>query len=224
MKLYLFTILSTLLLCISLIQAKLVMVINAAEGEKDNLSSVGLARAQCLKEIFGVNGTFTAPQKIFAQSGKSKRQQDTVMPLAQSLNLQVDLTYSNDKVKELVNGIVTAKEDVILVSWSHDKMDKIARNFEIISPPNWDKNVYDEIWIFTDGAVPYLKQENAQIQSTNYKGDHGYGMIVVKENVEQCMANAVPAGSSLPASSASISKAHINTIIGALLLIIYVVF
>jgi hypothetical protein len=223
MKLYLFSVLSTVLLSISLIQAKLAMFINAAEGDKDNLYAVGLARAKCLCEVFGVNGTLTTPQKIYAQTGKSLRFRDTVMPLAQSLNLEVDLTYNKENTKELINGIISAKEDVSLISWSPNKMDKVTKDFQIVNPPTWDSNNYDNIWILTDGAIPYLKNENSTIQATTYKGSRGYGMIVVKENVEQCMKDSLPAGADLlTTSSGFMPKAHITTIFFILLLILIV--
>jgi len=220
MKLYLLSVLSTLLLSISLIQAKLVMFINAAEGEKDNLYAIGLARAKCLCDVFGVNGTLTSPQKIYAQIGKSQRYKDTVMPLAQSLNLEVNLNYSKEDTKELINDIITSKEDTSLVSWSPNKMDKVTKRFQIVNPPIWDSIDYDNIWMLTDGATAYLKNENLTIQATKYKGRHGYGMIVVKENVEQCMKNSLPAGYDFLTSSAFTPKVYITTVFFALLILI----
>jgi len=99
---------TTALLGLTMVNAKLIMIIRHGEKIDDDhsgLSDIGQARANCLVESFGKNGTFTTPQKIYAQSlvGKtSTRPRDTVVPLAQSLGLEVDLTFEDEDTEELV--------------------------------------------------------------------------------------------------------------------------
>jgi len=92
---------------LTLANAKLVMIIRHGEKLNDkvtNLSEKGQARANCLVEAFGTNGFYATPQKIFAQSPSEKKQstrpRDTVIPLAKSLGLDVDLSYTSNKVKK----------------------------------------------------------------------------------------------------------------------------
>ncbi|OUM66364.1 hypothetical protein PIROE2DRAFT_40834, partial [Piromyces sp. E2] len=147
----------SLLLGITLTQAKLVMIIRHGEKLNDevtNLSPKGEARAACLINVFGNNGTYVSPQKIYAQSPTEKKQstrpKDTVEPLAKALGLQVDLSFTSGKVKKLANAIAMAPEEVVLVSWSNDKIEDIAEEFGIPNPPKWDGSVFDEVWMLSD--------------------------------------------------------------------------
>ncbi|ORX38120.1 hypothetical protein BCR32DRAFT_331058 [Anaeromyces robustus] len=123
---------------ISLVNAKLVMIIRHGEKLNDevtNLSPKGEARAKCLINLFGQNGIYATPQRIYAQSPTEKKQstrpRDTVVPLAESLGLQVDLTYTSGKVKQLSSEILNSPEEVMF---------------------------FDEIWMISDGT-PYSNQQ-----------------------------------------------------------------
>ncbi|OUM67542.1 hypothetical protein PIROE2DRAFT_34691, partial [Piromyces sp. E2] len=140
--------------------AKLVMVIRHGEKINDkvtNLSEKGKARAECLIEAFGPNGLYPTPQKIYAQSPSEKKQstrpRDTVLPLANSLGLKVDLSFTSNKVKKLVKDIESSPEEIILISWSNDKINDIAEKFDIKKTPKWKGEVFDDIWMITDNKT-----------------------------------------------------------------------
>ncbi|ORX82430.1 hypothetical protein BCR32DRAFT_326856 [Anaeromyces robustus] len=152
------------LLGLSLVNAKLVMIIR--HGEKisnryTNLSPEGEARAKCLINLFGNNGTYVSPQKIYAQSPtvrkQSTRPRDTVIPLSNSLGIEINLSYSSNKIKKLVNDIKNSPEEIILVSWSRANIPEIARQLGADNPPDWE-NQFDEIWFVSDGKIPYLRK------------------------------------------------------------------
>ncbi|OUM66366.1 hypothetical protein PIROE2DRAFT_26510, partial [Piromyces sp. E2] len=137
-----------------LVNTKLAMIIRHGENSSDdtpNLSSKGKARAYCLINAFGNNGTFVTPQKIYAQSPTEKKQStrsnDTVFPLSKALDLDVDLSYTSGQIKKLTKNIMNTAESVVLVSWSNDNIPEIAEKFGIINPPEWDSNVFDDIWM-----------------------------------------------------------------------------
>jgi len=172
------------LLGLTLANAKLVMVIRHGEKIDDDhtdLSPQGQARAECLINVFGNNGTYVSPQKIYAQSPTPQRQstrpRDTVAPLADSLGLKVDLSYTSGKVKKLSQYIMNSPDEVILVSWGNDKIPFIAEEFGIANPPEWKKHCFDDIWILSDGKTSYLKQGdglNANTAGTSNTANTGF--------------------------------------------------
>ncbi|OUM56510.1 hypothetical protein PIROE2DRAFT_25752, partial [Piromyces sp. E2] len=142
---------------IIIVNAKLVMIIRHGEKISDEiptLSPEGEARALCLLNVFGTNGTYVSPQKIFAQNPtirrRSTRPRDTVLPLAKSLGLKVDLSYSSNKTKRLTDNIKNSPEEVILVSWSKQRIPEIASYLGVENPPHWGKR-FDKIWMISDG-------------------------------------------------------------------------
>jgi hypothetical protein len=182
------------LLGLTLTNAKLIMLIRHGEKIDDDhtdLSPQGQARADCLIDVFGPNGFLTTPQKIYAQrpteQRKSTRPSDTVTPLANSLGLEVDLTYTSGKNEKLAEYIYGSPEEVILVCWGNDRIPNIAQTLGISGAPEWKGKVFDDIWIITDDQTPFTNS-NVQPYAT-YQGDYGLNMYVVKENVDQCMNN-----------------------------------
>ncbi|ORX43933.1 hypothetical protein BCR36DRAFT_586398 [Piromyces finnis] len=184
----------TALFGLTLANAKLIMLIRHGEkidDEHTDLSPQGQARADCLNEVFGSNGYLTTPQKIYAQrpteQRKSTRPKDTVTPLANSLGLQVDLSFTSGKYKDLAKTIYSSPEEVILVCWGNDRIPNIANELGIDSAPEWKGKVFDDVWILTDNMTPYT---NSNIQPYRiFYGDKGLDMYVVKEYIDQCISN-----------------------------------
>jgi len=223
-------IISVLLLCMSC-SCKLIMIIRHGEkfnDEESTLSDVGQARANCLVEAFGEKGTYVTPQKIFAQNNVGKtstRPRDTVTPLAQALHLNVDLTHSSEDIKGNVNSALNAPEDIILISWSKDNLDNMAKEFGLKKVPNWESNVFDDIWILTDGNTPFIKNApgNTIVSTKTYGGDNGFAMFVAKENVDQCIKKSVP-NFTPNVSGASMLKIGVVTIMLSALSVLYLLF
>jgi len=124
-----------ILSCIVVSHAKLTMVIRHGEKLSDSnpyLSPRGQARAYCLVNVFGKNGTYATPQKIYAQSPTEKKQstrpKDTVTPLAKLIDLDVDISYTSGQIKKLTKNIMNTSEEIVLVSWSNDNIPEIAKN------------------------------------------------------------------------------------------------
>jgi len=149
---------TSVLLGLTLANAKLIYLIRHGEKLNDkvtNLSPKGEARASCLINVFGNNGTLPSPQKIYAQNPTEKKQstrpKDTVIPLSDHLGLPLDLSFTSGKVKKLANAIMTIPDDIVLVSWSNDKIPEIAEQLGIVNAPDWDSKVFDDIWVLSDG-------------------------------------------------------------------------
>jgi len=180
-----------------LANAKIIMIIRHGEKINDDytdLSPQGKARAFCLINVFGSNGTYPSPQKIYAQSPSEKKQstrpRDTVVPLANELGLQVDLSYESGKIKKLTENVIISSEEVILISWSNDKIPEIIEKFGIMDPPEWDKDVFDEIWILSDNtsAAKYPSINNINDVIT---GTEGYSLRVALQNIEGCISENI---------------------------------
>jgi len=204
-----------ILLGISIINAKLIMIIRHGEKLNDqltNLSEKGQARADCLADAFGSKGPFATPQKIFAQNPNEKKQstrpRDTLLPLARSLGLSIDLSYSEDQYKSLLKAIVDAPEEVILISWSNDNIQDMAGEFGILDAPKWKAPVFDEIWMIKDGRTPQFKNGARVSPSSSYAGTDKWTMDIVKQNVEQCIERIIdainyPNGHPIPPSNSN---------------------
>lgn len=205
---------------ISLASSKTVMLIRHGEKINDELTYLsprGKARADCLVNVFGNNGTYVSPHKIYAQKPTNKqpstRPRDTVIPLANALGLQVDLSFKSDKTKDLSESLFNDLGDITLVSWSNDNIPKIAKKFGIENPPDWNSDTFDDIWILYDGVTPYLKSEQTTdtgavtdgtttgttagtVDTTSttltkrqtYTGTSGYTLIIQKQNIDQCIS------------------------------------
>jgi len=177
------------------------MIIRHGEKLNDkvtNLSEKGQARADCLVNVFGSNGVYATPQKIFAQSPSEEKQstrpRDTVVPLAKSLGLKIDLSYTSNKVKNLVSDIVSSPEDVFLISWSNNNINEIANSFNIDKAPKWDGDNFDDIWVISDGKIPYIKKTGVNVTPSNtFNGNNGLNMVIVKENVDDCIQRIIDA-------------------------------
>lgn len=232
----------TLLSIIALANAKLVMIIRHGEKISDDytdLSPRGKARADCLINVFGSNGTYVSPQKIYAQSPSEKklstRPRDTVVPLAQSLGLQLDLTYESGKTKKLTGDILSSNDEIVLISWSNDKIPKIAESLGVVNPPEWNNNVFDEIWMISDGTTPYTKNTmnsgstaasntNTVTNGSLNKRQSGLKLTVVKQEINQCITQTMPKykSSTTTANTSGSAKSYsVNLFIGLVSLILY---
>jgi len=217
----------SILFSISLAHAKLIMIIRHGEKINDDigtLSDIGQARANCLVEVFGNNGTYTTPQKIFAQSTINKtstRPRDTVIPLAKSLGLDVDLTYQSDNTEGIAKAALGSPESVVLISWSKDNIDNIAKKLGIKKVPDWDSENFDDVWIITDGLQSYIQQPVEKVISDDtYGGNKGLVMFVGKENIVQCMKKYVP--NYVPTSDSTTIHVNITTILISILSILFI--
>jgi len=222
------SIIAYLLSFIVIVNAKLIMVIRHGEKINDDvtdLSPKGKARAYCLINVFGNNGTYATPQKIFAQNPTEKKQstrpRDTVVPLAEALGLQVDLSYTSGQIKKLTNYIASSNDEVTLVSWNNDKIPEIAEKLGISNPPDWDSDTFDDIWMIYDSNTSSYYNSNSVSKRGVYTGTEGYTMEIVKQNIDTCISenisnfNDASSSSSTSSNSSSSSSSSSNQIQGS---------
>jgi hypothetical protein len=140
-----------------------VLIIRHAEkpATGDSLSPQGVARAKAYVQYFQTNpavlqyGTPVAIYAMEASSGEedsdfSYRPVETVTPLAQALELQVQSQYQKDDVADLVNDIMSNpayEGKMVLICWEHKVIQSIATQFGVSPTPDaWPDSVYDQVW------------------------------------------------------------------------------
>jgi len=190
-----FNTIALILFSITIVNAKLVMIIRHGEKFSDSspsLSPKGQARAYCLINVFGKNGTYASPQKIYAQNPTEKKQstrpKDTVTPLSEDLGIQLDLSFTSGQIKKLTNAISISPQKVILISWSNDNIPEIAEKLGISNPPDWDNDTFDEIWMIYDSDTTSYLSSNTKRDV--YSGG-GYTMEIVKQDIDECIKENV---------------------------------
>ncbi|OAA63593.1 hypothetical protein SPI_03756 [Niveomyces insectorum RCEF 264] len=139
-------------------------------GEKpdsgNGLNAQGLARAQCLRSVFGASSPYNIGYIMAQQpksNGKRQRPLDTVQPLAADLGLAVDTSCDRDDegcVKDAVKGYTGSGN--ILICWEHKELKKIAQKLGADNAPSYPDDRFDLIW--TD---PYDYDSITTIASEN---------------------------------------------------------
>jgi broad specificity phosphatase PhoE len=124
------------------------------------LTPTGWRRAKALVGLFDppgggfANPHLATPRAIFASGAGhhdgSLRPQQTVAPLATTLDLQVDTDYRKGREGELV-AAATAAGGVVLIAWQHEAIPQIAdliRGDPSGIPQTWPGGRFDIVWIF----------------------------------------------------------------------------
>ncbi|AHI27413.1 hypothetical protein LU298_14190 [Komagataeibacter intermedius] len=123
-----------------------------------SLSRRGWQRAKELPVFFTVVGTTSPllpiPDRIFASAfrpggGHSRRPEQTVQPLSETLHCPVDLRWSLHQEREL-GAVLASLEGTSLVCWQHQGLAALAK--AIVAPQSlpalqeWPADCYDGIW------------------------------------------------------------------------------
>lgn len=105
------------------------------------------------------SGLLASPRFIFASApaddpeggnSRSRRSQETVTPLAQLLDIDINLTFSKGQEKALAKA-AQACNGPVLIAWQHENISEIANSIlgGEIAPPPWPGNRFDVIFVFT---------------------------------------------------------------------------
>ncbi|ORX55441.1 hypothetical protein BCR36DRAFT_282050 [Piromyces finnis] len=164
-----------------------VMLIRHAEkpASGNDLSAMGWRRAECIRDLFTTNTTLT-PKKIYAQKASkkndetipdSRRQIETVAPLARKLSLTIDNRFTSFEIDELCQDISGLEESdfPVLISWNHEDIKNFLINLgmKYQIAPTYPSKRYDLIFnIETDinGEVVF----SSQSQNCEGLGDYRF--------------------------------------------------
>jgi hypothetical protein len=129
-------------------------------GEKPakgpNLSPAGQARASALVQLFENDPRFLAfgtPVAIYAAvptpADPSKREVETVLPLANSLGLQINENFGRDDFSQAAQEIMTDPDyegKMVLICWDHTVIPEFVAALGVSTPmPAWPPNVFDRV-------------------------------------------------------------------------------
>ena len=113
-----------------------------------SLDARGFERAAALPRLFPAQ--FDTPDYILASAPtkRSNRPVETVVPLAQSLYLGIDVRFGKDHVQqvavELLSEMYAGK--TILVCWHRGRIPALAGALGVANPPIWDEGRFDRVW------------------------------------------------------------------------------
>ncbi|CAG8950981.1 hypothetical protein HYFRA_00006378 [Hymenoscyphus fraxineus] len=123
-----------------------------ADGD-DGLNIKGEQRAQCLREVFGIDSGYDIGKIIVQKpkkSGKRARPFLTVLPLSKDLQLDIDTRCDRDDedcVASLVSDFkASGSSGNILICWEHKALTDIAQALGNKNPPEYPKESFDLIW------------------------------------------------------------------------------
>ena len=132
------------------------------EGERDKecLTVRGWQRAGALAGFFAPpNGclqipNIAKPHFLFASKplkrGGSQRALQTLTPLADKLGMKVNIKYPKDRIEEMLEEVFSS-EGVVLISWQHDFIPRIANHIlgnSTVVAQKWPEGRFDVVWVF----------------------------------------------------------------------------
>jgi len=140
-------------------KGKVILIRHAEKPASGNdLSAMGWRRAECIRDLFMKNDTLK-PNTIYAQKASkkdetipdSRRQIETVAPLARALDLTINNSFTSFELDELSTDIagLNEKDFPVLVSWNHDEIKNFLINFGMNYQvaPTYPSKRYDLVWI-----------------------------------------------------------------------------
>jgi broad specificity phosphatase PhoE len=147
-------------------------VTDAGVVDPESLTPRGWQRAGALVRWFGGQAGRTGsglpvPTHLFASrvgpGSSSRRPQQTLLPLAESLGLTVEATIPKPDVARLAAAIL-ATDGVALVSWEHRLIPSMAAALTgqpSLTPASWPDDRFDVVWVLeraADGAPFRFRQ------------------------------------------------------------------
>jgi hypothetical protein len=146
--------------------------------DKRELIIQGWQRAGALACLFAPargalqSSALATPQFLFASDDSSQRPKETITPLAERLNLKIDLDFGKGQESELVQA-AKAKSGTVLISWQHEAIPAIGNAVvgnNTTVPQKWPGNRFDVVWIF-DLNQASGKYEFTQVPQCLLAGD-----------------------------------------------------
>ncbi len=134
------------------------------EQNKKELSTRGWQRSGAMVRLFNpVNGSFAhralaRPNAIFAadpEGGtKSERARNTVIGVAQSLGVKINVSFDKGEEKKLVKEVLS-RPGVVLIGWEHKAIIEIANLIlgnKKTCPQKWPGKRFDVVWVLDKQA------------------------------------------------------------------------
>ncbi len=145
------------------------VVINR-HGEKpesgNNLSCQGENRAlqlvRVLSQKFNKPDFTYVPSMKLGKTTKHARMFQTVTPIAIKYNLSINSQFDAEDY-EKISAHILKKAGTLLMVWRHSAIQPLAKELGVDSPPPWEDDDFDSIWIITfeEGKASLLIDKEA---------------------------------------------------------------
>jgi hypothetical protein len=131
-------------------------------GDRDvnSLSTVGWQRAGALVTLFGPakaplqDSHLAVPTSLLAtdigHGSESKREQQTITPLASKLGVDVNSKYLKQDSEQAVKDVLTC-DGAVLICWDHKFLPGVANEIlgdKTTAPQKWKRKRFDLVWVF----------------------------------------------------------------------------
>ena len=135
-------------------------VLASGQENKKSLSVKGWQRAGALAQYFAPSGQDekATPQYLFASHSSSLRPHFTLLPLAEKLDLPINLEFGKGDENKLA-AAAKASDGIVLIAWQHDFMAAVANAIlgdNQTAPQRWPAERFDVTWIFDLDATTGL--------------------------------------------------------------------
>lgn len=80
---------------------------------------------------------------------KSERPLETITPLSQRLQIDINLNYGADEYKDMADDAM-AQTGTVLIAWQHSDIPHIANHIQAVNtaPQSWPDDRFDVVWVF----------------------------------------------------------------------------
>lgn len=143
--------------------AQIILIRHADKPTDPNdphLSPAGVKRAEQLVSFITTDAMMTrfgTPVAVFAthttKGDNGQRTQETVAPLAKSLNLPVQAPYLGKDFAALAKLILTNSSyagKTVLVCWNHEEIPQLVAALGVTpEPPRWKGSVFDKVYLIS---------------------------------------------------------------------------
>jgi len=142
--------------------------------DPESLSPRGWQRAGALTVLFApsrgsVEPALSTPQHLFACGNEKERKRlrplQTIIPLAERLELPVDTSFVKGEERELADCALRLP-GVVLISWEHNNIHQIANRIlgdSTTAPQRWPEDRFDLVWVFDLSAGSYRFSQIPQL-------------------------------------------------------------
>lgn len=161
----------------SLYRPAQIILLRHAEKPKfgPELNDLGFKRAQLLPIYFNSHSTLTefgSPTEIIAATpirlGGSIRSIQTVIPLANHYQLEINENFSKSEITTLASAIFSNPQwhnKSIVICWNRQGLPHLAHLLGANCPSYWGKNCFNKFWVirYNENHLPIfieLDQEN----------------------------------------------------------------
>jgi broad specificity phosphatase PhoE len=146
---------------------------------QESLAVRGWQRAGAIAFLFGSaelahSRGLSVPQHLYASDpekadkagSKSRRPKQTLIPLAQRLNLQIHAFWLKGQEAELCRDVLS-RSGITLISWQHELIPDIAAGLpggNIPQTRKWNDERFDLVWVFDlrpDGTYSFKEVHQA---------------------------------------------------------------